>query len=59
MFFVLATSSTLFAQEHHEETTKEEEFNITEMIMHHIGDSHNFHILDWDGHPVSMPLPII
>ena len=59
VFFVLATSSMLLAQEHHEENTKEEEFNITNMIMHHIGDSHNFHILDWDGHPVSLPLPII
>jgi F-type H+-transporting ATPase subunit a len=27
--------------------------------LHHVGDSHNFHILDWNGHPVSMPLPII
>ncbi|HHC80256.1 MAG TPA: ATP synthase F0 subunit A [Flavobacteriia bacterium] len=53
----------LSAQEHQEETSKEtkekEDFNIAEMILHHIGDSHNFHILDWKGHPVSIPLPVI
>ena len=29
------------------------------MIMHHIKDSHEFHILDWKGEGVSIPLPII
>lgn len=42
-----------------ESKTSEEELDITEMILHHVGDSHNFHILDWDGHPVSVPLPVI
>ncbi len=27
--------------------------------MHHIKDSHDFHILDWNGYPVSVPLPVI
>ena len=27
--------------------------------MHHVKDSHDFHILDWNGHPVSVPLPVI
>ena len=27
--------------------------------MHHIKDSHEFHILDWKGEGVSIPLPII
>ncbi|SVD57465.1 uncharacterized protein METZ01_LOCUS410319, partial [marine metagenome] len=34
-------------------------FNAGEMIMHHIQDAHDWHILDWKGHPVSIPLPII
>lgn len=39
-------------------------FKAGEMIMHHIGDSHDWHVLDLtndDGtpHPVSIPLPII
>ena len=35
------------------------EFDVNEMIMHHIKDAHEFHIMDIDGHAVSFPLPII
>ncbi len=27
--------------------------------MHHIKDAHDWHIITWRGHPVSVPLPII
>lgn len=27
--------------------------------MHHIKDAHEFHILDWEGHAVTFPLPVI
>lgn len=37
----------------------EAEFNPNEMIMHHIADSHGWHVLDWNGHPISIPLPVI
>ncbi|MBF25027.1 MAG: ATP synthase F0 subunit A [Flavobacteriales bacterium] len=37
----------------------EEKFQPGEMIMHHILDTHDWHILDWQGHAVSIPLPII
>lgn len=36
-----------------------EEFNVTEMIMHHVKDAHEFHIMDWNGQSISIPLPII
>ena len=39
--------------------SKNEKFNPGEMIMHHIIDSHEWHILDWKEHSVSIPLPII
>ena len=39
--------------------SKNEKFNPGEMIMHHIIDSHEWHILDWKEHPISIPLPII
>jgi len=48
--------------ENHDEQhadSEEEGINVTETIMHHIKDAHDWHILDWDGHPVSLPLPII
>ena len=36
-----------------------DEFDVNEMIMHHIKDSHEFHIMDINGHAISFPLPII
>lgn len=50
------------AHETHNET--EEAFNATEVIMHHIADSHDWHILDYTNDageevPVSVPLPVI
>lgn len=41
------------------EGTQEKELDIVEMIMHHISDSHEFHITDVDGHAISFPLPVI
>jgi len=41
------------------EKDESDDFDVNSMIMHHIMDSHDFHILDWNGHPVSVPLPII
>ena len=47
------------AEAHGEEHGEEREFNATEVIMHHIADAHGFHIIDYNGHPISMPLPVI
>lgn len=38
---------------------EEKEFSAKETIMHHITDAHDWHILDWNGHPVSLALPVI
>lgn len=38
---------------------EEEEFNASDLINSHIGDSHDFHIADWNGHPISFSLPVI
>ena len=35
------------------------EFDVNKMIMHHIKDAHEFHIMDINGHAVSFPLPVI
>jgi F-type H+-transporting ATPase subunit a len=37
----------------------DKEFNPSELINGHIGDSHEFHIADWDGHPITFYLPVI
>lgn len=38
---------------------EKEGFNPSHLINSHIGDSHEFHIADWGGHPISFYLPII
>lgn len=37
----------------------EKEFNAGELINSHIGDAHDFHIADWNGHAISFNLPVI
>lgn len=57
-FLTLLTVSSVFAQEHqddHSADSGEEAFDPTETIMHHISDSHDFHIAG----EVSLPLPVI
>ncbi|MBL4587408.1 MAG: F0F1 ATP synthase subunit A [Flavobacteriales bacterium] len=34
-------------------------FNAGDMIMHHVMDAHDIHLLTIDGHPINIPLPII
>ncbi|MDG1849874.1 MAG: F0F1 ATP synthase subunit A [Flavobacteriales bacterium] len=61
---LLATNVNLFAGGKDAEHENKEEFDAVEVIMHHIADAHEFHILDYVDdsgveHPVSMPLPVI
>lgn len=61
LFFILL-ATPIFAASTASETKSDEEkeaFDVTGMIMHHIKDAHDFHILDWNGHAVSFPLPVI
>lgn len=58
----LFTANHSFANEHAGEGAKhqeEKEFNVGEMIMHHIKDAHEWHL--WGGHDnsVSIYLPVI
>lgn len=67
LLFAILLTNTLLANNHKEQTTNhnEEEFDATEIIMHHILDSHDWHLFDkidkktGKEHPVSIPLPII
>jgi len=34
-------------------------YDPTDDIMHHIADSHGWHLLDWKGQEISIPLPVI
>ncbi len=55
----LSMSFLGYASENNEGKSDEKEFNVTDMIMHHVKDSHEFHIADWKGHSISIPLPVI
>src|SRR5690554_1651913 len=35
------------------------QFDPKELINSHVWDSHEFHIADWNGHPITLALPII
>ncbi|WP_299527892.1 F0F1 ATP synthase subunit A [uncultured Lutibacter sp.] len=70
LFFTIITLFSFVpftnAQDHNSENNEdiqtnheEKEFNASELINEHIGDSHDFHIADWNGHAISMPLPVI
>lgn len=41
------------------EQAPEEEVDFTQVIQHHIADSHEYHLLDWGGTSITLPLPII
>lgn len=37
----------------------EEDLNVTDMIFEHVGDSHEWHLFEWKGKDVTIPLPCI
>lgn len=57
LVFSVAVTNLGFAFQDNEDQDKG--FNAKEMIMHHVKDAHEFHIVDWDSKPISIPLPII
>ena len=59
LFLVLSVviSSSGFASQ--DDQNQDEEFNATEMIMHHVKDAHEFHIFEWNNEQISISLPII
>ncbi|WP_196895705.1 F0F1 ATP synthase subunit A [Aureivirga marina] len=69
MLLSVSLVGSLFAQGHHGEESshghdqsshhEEEAFNPSEFINDHIADAHEFHIADWGGHAISLPLPVI
>ena len=59
LFIFCCLFTALAYSNNNDKASKEDDFDVNEVIMHHIKDSHDFHILDWNGHPVSVPLPVI
>lgn len=42
-----------------EETTKDTEIDVKDMILSHISDSYEWHFMEWKGKNIAIPLPII
>ena len=64
ILFILYAGFTLHANDTKSQTSDEEGFDITELIMHHIGDSHEFHIISFpkssgETLDITLPLPVI
>ena len=57
LFFVLVSFVGHATED--KEKPENEKFNATEMIMHHVKDAHEFHIIEWSNNPISIALPII
>ena len=59
LILVFSAFSTLsFCGDDHA-TGSEEPFNPSHLIMHHIGDSHQWHITTYNENHISIPLPVI
>lgn len=60
---VLLSSLSVFSAgnepEKPQENQPEKEENFSDFIMHHIADMHEYHLADWNGHAISIPLPVI
>ncbi len=56
MFFLLCFSSYVLADE---SSTEGKKFNAGDLIMEHVADNHEWHILGEGKNSVSMPLPVI
>jgi F-type H+-transporting ATPase subunit a len=64
VFSVLALSfsTSVLAQEGHAthgETEHVEKLDAAKVIMEHIMDNHEYHFADFNGHAISIPLPVI
>ena len=57
LFVVLLLSPALLVKARHE--GGEQSFNPGTFILDHIGDTYEWHILTFNGHHVSIPLPVI
>ena len=60
----LVSTTNSFAENHSEEKAEQKTYNPVPKIMHHIQNSHEWHLFDYrdnEGklHPVSIPLPVI
>ena len=60
LFVVVSTGQIQAEEKQTDHSTEESPFDITEFVLEHIADAHEFHILTLkNGHHVALPLPVI
>lgn len=59
LFLVFSVAIANFGFATQENDNEDKPFNAKEMIMHHVKDAHEFHIVEWNNKPISISLPII
>lgn len=60
IFTILFLAISLFGYASAEDKKEsEKKFDPTNMILHHVKDAHEFHVIDWNEKPISLSLPII
>jgi len=59
LVLVFVFSLSFANEENHDQKSRDERFNPSEMIIHHIQDAYDWHIADINGESISIPLPVI
>ena len=52
-------SQSVFAETEQNKNVSGEELDVAELIFEHIGDEYEWHITEWKGKPIAIPLPCI
>ena len=56
LFTALFLTPVAFA---HAQEPEQQDLNVTELILEHVGDAYDWHIVTINGHHISIPLPVI
>ena len=59
LFFVMLCAFSLVTGKAAAAEQKEATVDVKEIVLGHMGDAYEWHITTWNGHHVSIPLPVI
>ncbi len=59
VFFVFGTHNRLFAEQENHESEAKKKLDVGALIMDHVLDAHEWHILSYNDFHLSVPLPVI
>ena len=59
MFVLLFVGTTAYCEQVETADSHNSELNVRELILEHIGDAYDWHIVTYEGKHISIPLPVI